>query len=133
MKRPFITLAVVVSAIALARPVQAQSAEIAPLTIERNEAATLIIEPITINSSAINASDRAHTLRQIANSIGRVREEKGCKNIKPLEILNDPEAAIKECEKPSNSEPNQRNGEPVDYLKVPRLDSGGVSLTVTQF
>ncbi|MBE9209603.1 hypothetical protein IQ244_24515 [Nostoc sp. LEGE 06077] len=133
MKRPFIILAVVVSAIALARPVQAQTAELTPLTIERNEAATLITEPITINSSAVNDSDRAHTLRQVANSIGRVHEEKGCKNIKPLEILNDPEAAIKECEKPNNSQPNQRNGEPVDYLKVPRLDSGGVSLTVTQF
>lgn len=131
MKCPLITLAVV-GAIALVRPVHAQQAEIDPLTIERHEAATLIIEPITINNSAINASDRASTLRQIANSIGRVSEEKGCKNIKPLDILNDPEAAIKECEKPSNSQPAQRNGEPVDYLKTPRLDSG-VRLTVTQF
>jgi hypothetical protein len=132
MKCPRIILAVVVGAIALIRPVHAQQADISPLTIERHEASTLITEPITINSSAANASDRAHTLRQIANSIGRVREEKGCKNIKPLEILNDPEAAIKECEKPSNSQPAQRNGEPVDYLKTPRLDSG-VRLTVTQF
>ncbi|WP_413199838.1 hypothetical protein [Nostoc piscinale] len=134
MKRPFITLAVIVSAIALAHPVQAQQQEeLAPLTIESREAATLITEPITINSSAVSNSDRAQALRQIANTIGSVREEKGCKNIKPLEILNDPEAAIRECEKPNNSQPNQRNGEPVDYLKVPRLDSGGVSLTVTQF
>ncbi|MBU7581319.1 MAG: hypothetical protein KAF91_00130 [Nostoc sp. TH1S01] len=133
MKRLFITLAVVVSAIALARPVQAQQEDVAPLIIERHEASTLITEPITINSSAVNSSDRAQALKEIANSIGRVREEKSCKNIKPLDILNDPEAAIKECEKPNNSQPNQRNGEPVDYLKTPRLDSGGVRLTVTQF
>ncbi|MBE9008005.1 hypothetical protein IQ259_23830 [Fortiea sp. LEGE XX443] len=132
MKCPLIALAVIVGAIALARPVHAQSTDVDPLTIERHEATTLITEPVTINSSAGNASDRANALRQIANSIGRVREEKGCKNIKPLEILNDPEAAIKECEKRTNNQPAQRNGEPVDYLKTPRLDSG-LRLTVTQF
>lgn len=131
MKYPGIALAVV-GAIALIRPVYAQQADPSLLIIERHEAATLITEPITINSSTLNNSDRTRTLRQVANSIGRVTEEKGCKNIKPLEILNNPEAAIKECEKVNNTQPAQRNGEPVDYLKTPRLDSG-VSLTVTQF
>ena len=132
MKCLVVTLAVVVGAIALTHPVQAQQADLAPLSVERLDAATLITEPVTINSSANHASDRVNALKQIANSIGRVREEKGCKSIKPLEILNDPEAAIKECEKRTNDRPSQGNGEPVDYLKTPRLDSG-VRLTVTQF
>lgn len=133
MKRPLVTLVVVVSAIALARPVYAQQENIDSTMIERHEASALITQPVTINSGADNALNRARSLRQIADSIGRVREEKGCKNIKPLEILNDPEAAIKECEKRTDNQTPQRNGEPVDYLKVPRLDSGGVRLTVTQF
>jgi len=132
MKRPFVALAVVVGAIALASPVSAQQENVAPIMIERHEAAALLTEPVTINSST-NSINRADSLRQVADSIGRVREEKGCKNIKPLEILNDPEAAIKECEKRTDNQTPQRNGEPVDYLKVPRLDSGGVRLTVTQF
>ncbi|MBD2440290.1 hypothetical protein [Nostoc sp. FACHB-110] len=132
MKRPLVALAVVVSAIALASPVYAQQENDHPILIERHEAASLITEPVTINSDTDNALTRAERLRQIANSIGKVSEEKGCKNIKPLDLLNDPEAAIKECEKPSNNQTPQRNGEPVDYLKIPRLDSG-VRLTVTQF
>jgi hypothetical protein len=132
MKRPLVALAVVISAIALARPVHAQQENIDPIMIERHEASALITEPVTINSGRDNAISRARSLRQIADSIGRVREEKGCKNIKPLEILNDPEAAIKECEKRTDNQTPQRNGEPVDYLKIPRLDSG-VRLTVTQF
>lgn len=133
MKRPFVALAVVVSAIALARPVYAQQENIDPIMIERHEAAALLTEPVTINSGTDNAITRVHRLRQISESIGKVREQKGCKNIKPLEFLNDPEAAIKECEKRTDNQTPQRNGEPVDYLKVPRLDSGGVRLTVTQF
>lgn len=133
MKRPLVALTVVMSAIALARPVYAQPENVAPMVIQRHEAAALITEPVTINGATDNAFIRTYRLRQIADSIGKVTEEKGCKNIKPLEILNDPEAAIKECEKPANNQTPQRNGEPVDYLKVPRLDSGGVRLTVTQF
>ncbi|MBD2447002.1 hypothetical protein H6G76_07455 [Nostoc sp. FACHB-152] len=142
MKLPLVALAVVVGAlaqltegIALARPVYAQQENIDPIMYQRHEAAALLTEPATINSGVNNAVIiyRVRSLRQIAESIGKVREEKGCKNIKPLEILNNPEAAIKECEKPAKNQTPQRNGEPVDYLKVPRLDSGGVRLTVTQF
>jgi hypothetical protein len=141
MKRPFVALAVVVGAlaqltegIALASPVHAQQQETNNhIMFQRHEAAALLTQPVTINSGRDHALIRVRRLRQAAESIGSVREQKGCKNIKPLDFLNDPEAAIKECEKPAQNQTPQRNGEPVDYLKVPRLNSGGVRLTVTQF
>jgi hypothetical protein len=132
MKRSFVALAIVVSAIALVRPAYAQQESTEPIITERHEASTLITQPATINSAAGNAIDRTNNLRQIADSIGRVNNEGGCKNVKPVDFLNDPDAVIKECEKRADNETPQRHGDPVDYLKVPRLDSG-VKLTVTQF
>jgi hypothetical protein len=104
-----------------------QSADAKPS--QPNQAAALVTQPATINSQWNHSFDQ-NNLKQTAESIPVVREQ-GCKTISPLELLNDAEAVIKECEKPTNN-PIPRNGEPVEYLKVPRLDSG-LSVTVSEF
>ena len=64
------------------------------------------------------------------HSIVVVREQE-CKKINPLDLIKDPSAIFKQCPISTNKRTSE-NTEPVEYLKVPRLDSG-LSVTVTQF
>jgi sortase (surface protein transpeptidase) len=51
----------------------------------------------------------------------------------PLEFINNPESFFKQCQQPTNTQTSQST-DPIEYLKVPELDSGtGISVTVTKF
>ncbi|MBW4563343.1 MAG: hypothetical protein KME32_19790 [Mojavia pulchra JT2-VF2] len=108
-----------------------EAAVILPVIDEPNQAAVLITEPATINAKWSNVSEQSQDLKQTANSI-YITQEQGCKKINPLEFLENPEAIFKKCQNQTNNQIPQHNSEPIEYLKVPRLDSG-ISVTVTQF
>ena len=55
-------------------------------------------------------------------------QEQGCQKINPLEFINNPGAFFKQCQEPTKTQ----SSEPIEYLKVPKLDSG-ISVTVTKF
>ncbi|MHC5597791.1 MAG: hypothetical protein ACYTXC_17945 [Nostoc sp.] len=79
------------------------------------------------NTTWSNFIGQTNNSKHTAESISLVREQ-GCQNINPLEFIKNPDAFFKQCQKPTNTQ----SSEPVEYLKVPKLDSG-ISVTVTKF
>jgi hypothetical protein len=128
MKFSLFSLAIIVGAlagsgIAITPRADAKPKPVSTITNERHQAADLVTEPATINSKWNNVAELS------AGSSLRVRDPE-CKKINPLEYINNPETFFQSC--PSVNDPMRQNAEPVDYLKVPRLDSG-LSVTVTNF
>lgn len=121
MKSFSVGLFVVISAIALSQSAYANQEEV-PTTID-NQAAVLITAPATINRNWDNSKPTTDPVV--------VLREQGCKKINPLDLLKNPAAFFEQCQSPTNNQTPQ-SSDPVDYLKVPKLDSG-VNLTVTQF
>lgn len=96
--------------------------------IERHEAEALTTQPATINSQWNSVTSQSRNLR--GNSIP-LEQKKGCESLSPLDILNNPNALFQECVNPTDNRSPQ-NVEPVEYFKVPGLDSG-VKVNVTKF
>ncbi|WP_414753114.1 hypothetical protein [Anabaena sp. CCY 9910] len=96
--------------------------------IERHEAAALTTEPVTINSQWNSVTTQPQNLQGTSIPL---EQKKGCESLSPLDLLNNPDALFKECVNPADNRTPQRV-EPVEYLKVPGLDSG-VKVNVTKF
>ncbi|HIK08345.1 MAG TPA: hypothetical protein IGS40_27320 [Trichormus sp. M33_DOE_039] len=126
MKYFYISLVGVISAIAVSQSAYANEEILLEIINERHEAATLLTEPVSINSQWNNSNNLQNTTTSIS-----VAQDPGCQNFNPLEFLENPDAIVKKCQELKNNQIPQRT-EPVDYLKVPRLDSG-LQLTVTKF
>ncbi|MEA5576552.1 hypothetical protein [Anabaena sp. UHCC 0451] len=90
-----------------------------------NQAANLVTEAATINNKWNLVSDDSTT-----NDASLSVSDPECKKINPLEYINNPETFFQPCSATNN--PNRQDYEPVEYLKVPKLDSG-LSVTVTNF
>ncbi|MCC5627319.1 hypothetical protein LC613_03730 [Nostoc sphaeroides CHAB 2801] len=130
MKLSSITLVVVISAFALPQSAFANQENVPITTDDYNQAGILLTEPATINTTWSNFTGQSNNPKQTAESI-LLEQEGGCKKINPLEFINNPGAFFKECQKPTNTQTSQ-SSEPIEYLKVPKLDSG-ISVTVTKF
>ncbi|MBN3909814.1 MAG: hypothetical protein HWQ35_25730 [Nostoc sp. NMS1] len=138
MKSSFITLVVVISALALHQSVYANQENVPIATVDapnepfhdRNQAGVLLTEPATITTTWSNFTGQTNNPKQTAESISLV-QERGCQKMNPLEFINNPDAFFKECQKPANTQSSQST-EPIEYFKVPKLDSG-ISVTVTKF
>ncbi|AUB41485.1 hypothetical protein COO91_07533 [Nostoc flagelliforme CCNUN1] len=100
------------------------------ITGDYNQAGVLLTEPATINTTWSNFTGQTNNPKETAESILLVQEQ-GCQKINPLEFINNPGAFFKQCQKPTNTQTSQST-EPIEYLKVPKLDSG-ISVTVTKF
>jgi hypothetical protein len=129
MKFSYLSLLAVISMFTVSQRAYANPENFPNITIEDNKAANLLTHPATINTTWSNLNGQTNNLKQTANSISVVQEQ-GCK-INPLEIINKPDSFFKPCQQQTNNQSPQRT-EPVEYLKVPRLDSG-ISVTVTKF
>ncbi|MEH2321688.1 hypothetical protein [Nostoc sp.] len=139
MKSSCITLVVVISALALPQSAYANQENV-PMTTgdalnepfhDRNQqAGVLLTEPATINTTWSNFIGQTNNSKHTAESISLVREQ-NCQNINPLEFIKNPDAFFKQCQKPINTQSSQST-EPIEYLKVPKLDSG-ISVTLTKF
>ncbi|MEH2114039.1 hypothetical protein [Nostoc sp.] len=132
MKSSFITLVVVISALTLSQSAYGNEENILNTTSDRNQAEVLLTQPATINSTWNNFTGQTNNPGQTAESVSLTRE-RGCPKINPLELINDPGSFFKQCQQPASIQSSQST-EPIEYLKVPKLDSGtGISVTVTQF
>ncbi len=135
MKYPLLSLLAVISAMptagyayAFAHPAYANEENFPPMITERHQAAVLVTEPVTINSGTNNALDRTNNLKQTAEGIASARAGE-CPKVNPLDLISNPAAILKpQCQ----NQNTQRTAEPVEYFKVPRLDSG-ISVTLTKF
>jgi hypothetical protein len=130
MKSSSITLVIVISALALPQSAYANQDNVPMTTGGSNQAGVLLTQPATINTTWSNFVGQTNNPKQTAESISLV-QERGCQKINPLEFINNPDAFFKQCQKPTNTETSQST-EPIEYLKVPKLDSG-ISVTVTKF
>ncbi|MEH2000461.1 MAG: hypothetical protein V7L00_17225 [Nostoc sp.] len=138
MKSSSITLIVVISALALPQCAYANQENVLMTTGDaakepfhyRNQAGVLLTQLATINTTWSNFIGQTNNPKQTAESISLVRE-RGYQNINPLEFIKNPDAFFKQCQKPTNIQSSQST-EPIEYLKVPKLDSG-ISVTVSKF
>ena len=127
MKSSSIILAVVISALTLSQRAYANQENV-PITIgDRDRVGVLLTEPATINATWSNFIGQTHNPKQAAESIS-LMQERGCQKINPLEFINNPSAFFKQCQEPTKTQ----STEPIEYLKVPKLDSG-IRVTVTKF
>ncbi|MEA5599716.1 hypothetical protein [Nostoc sp. UHCC 0252] len=138
MKYSSITLAFMISSLIFTQSVHA-NLENVPITTgeplreqfhDRNQAGVLLTEPATITTTWSNFTGQSSNPQQTTESILLVQEQ-GCQKINPLEFINNPGAFFKECQLPTNT-PSSQSTEPIEYLKVPKLDSG-IRVTVTKF
>ena len=130
MKLSSITLVLVISVLALPRSVYANQENVPIIRGDDNQAGVLLTEPATINTTWSNFTGQTNNPKQTTEPISLVQDG-GCKKINPLEFINNPDAFFKQCQKPTNTQTSQST-EPIEYLKVPKLDSG-ISVTVTKF
>ncbi|MDZ7969697.1 MAG: hypothetical protein RM368_32940 [Nostoc sp. DedSLP03] len=127
MKFSSIILAIVISALTLSQNAYANQENV-PIKIgDRDRAGVLFTEPATINTTWSNFIGQTNNSKQTAESIS-LMQERGCSKINPLEFINNPSAFFKQCQEPTKTQ----STEPIEYLKVPKLDSG-ISVTVTKF
>ncbi|MHC5740807.1 MAG: hypothetical protein ACYTXT_02675 [Nostoc sp.] len=127
MKSSSLILAVVISALTLSQRADANQENV-PITIgDRDQAGVLLTEPATINATWSNFIGQSNNPKQTAESIS-LMQERGCQKINPLEFINNPSAFFKQCQEPTKTQ----STEPIEYLKVPKLDSG-IRVTVTKF
>jgi hypothetical protein len=139
MKSFTITLVFIISALIFSQSVYANQENVQITTgdalkkrfhDDRNQAGVLLTEPATITTTWSNFTGQSSNLKQTTESISLVQEQ-GCQKINPLEFINNPGAFFKECQQPTNT-PSSQSTEPIEYLKVPKLDSG-IRVTVTKF
>lgn len=97
----------------------------ADATPKPNQAANLVTEPATISNKWNLGVNNA-----LSNDTNLQVSEPECQKINPLDYLNNPEAFFQPCS--ADNRLNPQNFEPIEYLKVPPLDSG-LSITVTNF
>ncbi len=127
MKSSSIILAVVISALTLSQRAYANQENV-PITMDdRDRVGVLLTEPATINATWSNFIGQTNNPKQAAESISLI-QERGCQKINPLEFINNPSAFFKQCQEPTKTQ----STEPIEYLKVPKLDSG-IRVTVTKF
>ncbi|MBN3889799.1 MAG: hypothetical protein HWQ43_11700 [Nostoc sp. JL31] len=127
MKSSSILLAVVISALTLSQRADANQENV-PITIgDHDRVGVLLTEPATINATWSNFIGQSNNPKQTAESIS-LMQERGCQKINPLEFINNPSAFFKQCQEPTKTQ----STEPIEYLKVPKLDSG-IRVTVTKF
>ncbi|QIR39931.1 hypothetical protein HCG51_26630 [Tolypothrix sp. PCC 7910] len=145
MKYFLLIFLVLMGAIAGTKNAYAQQQNLMPTMIEPrnftvesmtdvpNQAVNLITEAATINNKWENVIIQPTNNFIPSNNrrISRI-EEQGCQKVNPLDFLKDPAAAFEKCQQPNNNPTPTNSSEPIEYLKVPKLDSG-LSVTVTQF
>jgi hypothetical protein len=115
MKLPFLILTFCLCESLWHKSVNAKPQLVSNGVVEHNQAAGLTTQPVTINSYWNNAPKaNPESYFDVSNP--------ECKKINPLDYLKNSESFLKRCGNVNNS--NRRIYEPVEYLKVPPLDSG---------
>lgn len=130
MKSSLLALVIVIGAGAISQKASANQEQVSAPTPVNKGAAALVTEPATIMGRWNYTINPTNNVKQTSESILLI-QERGCRTINPLELINNLDATLKECEKPNNN-PTRRVIEPIEYLKVPRLDSG-ITVPVTKF
>ncbi|MEH2046354.1 hypothetical protein [Nostoc sp.] len=127
MKSSSIFLVIMIRALTLSQSAYANQENVRMTISDREQARVLLTEPATINTTWTNFIGQTNNPKPTAESIS-LMQERGCQKINPLEFINNPSAFFKQCQEQTKTQ----STEPIEYLKVPKLDSG-ISVTVTKF
>ncbi|WP_413171564.1 hypothetical protein [Anabaena azotica] len=111
--------------IAIAPGAYANPKPIPAIADQKSQSANLVTEAATLTNQWNTVIDNTNN----PNASLRVTDPE-CKKINPLEYIKNPETFFQPCLATTGS--NLQSHEPIEYLKVPRLDSG-LSVTVTNF
>ncbi|MBW4617667.1 MAG: hypothetical protein KME21_31650 [Desmonostoc vinosum HA7617-LM4] len=128
MKFLLLALTVLIGALFVTPRAYANEENVSNTTNDQNQAAVLLTEPVTINDRWSNIN-QTNNFKQTADSIS-IKQQRECQNINPLDFISDADTILKQCQKQTNNQTSPT--EPIEYLKVPRLDSG-INVTVTKF
>ena len=96
---------------------------------ESNSAILLLTEPATITKQWDN-NKQTNNLQQTGNSFLNVTDNK-CNKINPVALIENPTDFFKECPQPTDNTNNPYT-QPVEYLKIPKLDRG-IKVPVSKF
>ncbi len=131
MKPLSLTLIAAIAILMMGKSAYANQENFPSQTEKGNQASSLVTEPVTITNSWGNVVGQTNNINQTAGSISVVREQE-CKQIKPLELIQNPASFFKEC--PTNQIDNRipQYTDQIEYFKVPSLESG-IRVNVTQF
>jgi hypothetical protein len=130
MKPLPLTLIAAIAILTMSKSAYANQENIPSTTDNPNQASTLVTEPVTITNNWGNVVGETNNFSQTAGSISVVREQE-CKQIKPMELIQNPTSFFREC-------PNQTDNrilqyaDQIEYFKVPSLESG-IRVNLTQF
>ncbi|WP_353929034.1 hypothetical protein WJM97_11915 [Okeanomitos corallinicola TIOX110] len=128
-KSALATMMIVISTIVIntvtITKVYSQTKSVQGATNKGSPATNLVTEAASINNKWNYVKEDSET----KNTSFTIRDPE-CKKINPLDYLDNPEKFFKPCVSTKDLDP--KNYEPIEYLKVPRLDSG-LSVTVTNF
>ena len=114
MKLPFLILTFLLCEFFAHKSINAKPQPVSRIGVEHDQSAELITQPITIDSYW-------YQMPQVNPELYFSISKPECKKINPLDYIKNPESFLKLC--PSNNS-NRKPYEPVEYLKVPPLDSG---------
>jgi hypothetical protein len=131
MKSAPLALAVVIGALTISQSAYANQKNVPTTAATQNhQAAVLATKPVTLLGKWGYSLNQNNNFPATANSIV-LQPNKGCNNINPFEILKNPNILFKPCQQPT-TKPTAQLSEPIEYLKVPPLDSG-IKVTVSKF
>ncbi|MBD2358335.1 hypothetical protein H6G41_27620 [Tolypothrix sp. FACHB-123] len=131
MKSVPLTLAIIIGALTISQSAYANQKN-APTTASTpgDRSAVLATKPVTLLGKWGYSINQDNNFPTTANSI-TLEQNKGCNNLNPFEILKNPNILFTPCQQPSTRTTAQLS-EPIEYLKVPPLDSG-IKVTVSKF
>ena len=130
MKPLPLTLIAAIAILTMSKSAYANQENVSSPIENGNQASTLVTKPVTITNNWSNVVGKTNNFSQTAGSISVVREQE-CKQIKPLELIQNPASFFKECPNQTDNRIPQYTDQ-IDYFKVPSLESG-IRVNVTQF
>ncbi|MBD2212548.1 hypothetical protein H6G27_22130 [Nostoc linckia FACHB-104] len=129
MKSSPLALAVVIGALTITQSAYANQKNVPSTNTQNHQAAVLATKPLSLIGKwgySLNQNNSPLT----GNTILR-EQEKVCKNLNPFEIIQNPNILFTPCQQPTTKTTAQLS-EPIEYFKVPPLDSG-IKVTVSKF
>lgn len=131
MKSTALALAAIVGALTISQSAYANQKNV-PTTAKTqdSQAAVLATKPVTLLGKWGYSLNEDHNISPNANSI-TLDQSRECSKLNPFDIIKNPNILFTPCEQPATKTTAQLS-EPIEYLKVPPLDSG-IKVTVSKF
>ncbi|MDZ7956449.1 MAG: hypothetical protein RMY34_00820 [Aulosira sp. DedQUE10] len=130
MKSYPLALAVVIGALTITQSAYANQKNVPSVTSQSHQAAVLATKPVSLIGKWGYSLNQNNNFSATGKTI-ELEPDRGCKNFNPFDILKNPNILFTPCQQPTTKTTAQLS-EPIEYFKVPPLDSG-IKVTVSKF